>query len=202
MIVYAETNFILEMAFLQEEYESCEAILSLARAHKINLVIPAFSIAEPYETLVRRRIKRFDLQRQLASEMREITRSASYREIGAEAGDEIDSLLIRSVEEDKHRLDDALVAVLESSEVIPIDLDTVKSAIEYQKNQNLSPQDSIVYASVVGHLRSSATAPKCFLNKNSKDFLNPDIQDELKNYGCRLITRFADGLGFINANLT
>lgn len=201
MIVYAETNFILEMAFLQEEYESCEAILSLARAHKINLVIPAFSIGEPYETWVRRRSKRSNVQSQPAREMREIIRSETYRGIGSQSN-EYASLLVRSVDEDKRRLDDTLLAVLEASELIPIDLDTVKSAIEYQKNQNLSPQDSIVYASVVGHLRSSATAPKCFLNKNSKDFLNPDIQDELKNYGCRLITRFADGLGFINANLT
>ncbi len=201
MIVYVETNFILEMAFLQEEHESCEAILSLARAHKINLVIPAFSIGEPYETWVRRRSKRSDVQRQLAREMREIIRSETYRGIGSQSN-EYASLLVRSVDEDKRRLDDTLLAVIEASELIPIDLDTVKSAIEYQKNQNLSPQDSIVYASVMGHLRSSATAPKCFLNKNSKDFLNPDIQDELKNYGCRLITRFADGLGFINANLT
>ena len=201
MIVYVETNFILEMAFLQEEYESCEEILSHAREHKINLVIPAFSIGEPYETWVRRRSKRSDIQSQLAREMREITRSASYRGIGSQSN-EYASLLVRSVDEDKRRLDDTLLAVLEASELIPIDLDTVKSAIEYQINQNLSPQDSIVYASVMGHLRSSAAGPKCFLNRNSKDFLNPDIQDELKNCGCRLITRFADGLGFINSNLT
>ena len=201
MIVYAETNFILEMAFLQEEYESCEAILSNAREHKIRLVIPTFSVGECYETWVRRRRKRFDLQSQLTREMREITRSASYRGIGSESN-EYASLLVRSVDEDKRRLDDTLLAVLEASELIPIDLDTARAAIEYQINQNLSPQDSIVYASVVRHLRSSATGSKCFLNRNSKDFLNPDIQDELKNYECRLITRFADGLGFINANLT
>ena len=201
MNVYVETNFILEMAFLQEEHESCEAILSYAREHKIDLVIPAFSIGEPYETWVRRRRTRSDLQSQLAREMREITRSASYRQIGSESN-EYASLLVRSVDEDKQRLDETLVKVLEVSDIIPIELDVVKSAIDYQVNLALPPQDSIVYASVVGHLRSSETGQKCFLNRNSKDFLNPDIQEELRNYECSLITRFAGGLGFINANLT
>ena len=112
------------------------------------------------------------------------------------------SLLVRSVDEDKQRLDETLVKVLEVSDIIPIELDAVKSAIDYQANLDLPPQDSIVYASVMEHLRSGENGPKCFLNRNSKDFLNPDIQDELKNYGCRLISRFADGLGFIKANLT
>ena len=201
MNVYAETNFILEMAFLQEEYESCETILSLAREHKINLVVPAFSIVEPYEAWVRRRNKRSDIQSQLAKEMREITRSASYRGIGSQSN-EYASLLVRSVDEDKQRLDETLVKVLEVSDIIPIELGAVKSAIDYQVNLDLPPQDSIVYASVMEHLRSGENGPKCFLNRNSKDFLNPDIQDELKNYGCRLISRFADGLGFIKANLT
>ena len=201
MNVYVETNFILEMAFLQEDNESCEVILNHAREHKINLVIPAFSIGEPYETWVRRRRKRSDIQSQLAREMREITRSASYRGMGFESN-EYASLLVRSVDEDKRRLDATLLAVLEVSELIPIDPDTVKSAIDYQINQNLSPQDSIVYASVMGHLRSGVSGPKCFLNRNSKDFLIPEILSELSQYNCSLIPSFADGPGFINANLT
>ena len=201
MIVYVETNFILEMAFLQEEHESCEAILNYARENRIDLVIPAFSIGEPYETWVRRRRKRSELQSLLTSELREVVRSASYREIGSEAG-EFASLLIRSVEEDKRRLDDALVTVLEASDVIPIYLDAVKSAINYQENLNLSPQDSIVYASVLGHLQSGATGPKCFLSRNSKDFLIPDIMTELSQYDCRLITSFANGLRYVSTRLT
>lgn len=54
MIVYVESNFVLELAFLQEEHESCEELLSLSKSGDIHLVLPTFSIGEPYETWVRR----------------------------------------------------------------------------------------------------------------------------------------------------
>ncbi len=52
MIVYVESNFVLELAFLQEEHERCLALLSLAESRDIHLVLPAFSIGEPYEVWV------------------------------------------------------------------------------------------------------------------------------------------------------
>jgi hypothetical protein len=47
MIVYAESNLVLELAFQQEEHESCLALLDLAWSKEIVLVLPAFSIGEP-----------------------------------------------------------------------------------------------------------------------------------------------------------
>ncbi len=49
---------MLELALLQEQQASCEEILRLSEAGNIYLVIPAYSIAEPYETLVRRHRQR------------------------------------------------------------------------------------------------------------------------------------------------
>ena len=54
MNVYVESNFILELALEQEQSSSCDAILSLGERQDIRLVLPAFSLSEPYETLVRR----------------------------------------------------------------------------------------------------------------------------------------------------
>lgn len=51
MRVYVETNFVLELALRQEQNESCEALLRLAEASRIGLVVPAFSLLEPYATL-------------------------------------------------------------------------------------------------------------------------------------------------------
>lgn len=53
MIVFVETNFLLELVYQQEEHESCEAILALAEAGRIDLVLPAFSVAEARSTLLR-----------------------------------------------------------------------------------------------------------------------------------------------------
>lgn len=47
MIVYIESNFVLELAYLQEEHESCTKILNLSEADNIELVIPAYCVGEP-----------------------------------------------------------------------------------------------------------------------------------------------------------
>jgi hypothetical protein len=52
--VYGETNFVLELAFHQEEARSCKNILAAAEAGLLELVVPAFSIVEANATLQRR----------------------------------------------------------------------------------------------------------------------------------------------------
>ena len=47
--VVVESNFVPELALLQEEHQSCDSIVSLAESLTIDLAIPAFSLAEPYE---------------------------------------------------------------------------------------------------------------------------------------------------------
>ena len=57
MNVYVESNFVLELALLQEQSSSCEEILSLSEDGRIRLVLPAYSLIEPYETLIRKQKK-------------------------------------------------------------------------------------------------------------------------------------------------
>ena len=61
MIVYLESNFVLELAYLQEEHESAEEILKLAEEDRIRLVLPAYSVGEPYDSWVRRSKQRTEL---------------------------------------------------------------------------------------------------------------------------------------------
>jgi hypothetical protein len=42
---------------------------------------------------------------------------------------------------------------------------------------------------------------RCFITKNSKDFVNPDIEHELETHTCRLLTKFVDGLGYVRSRL-
>ena len=44
MNVYVESNFVLELALAQEQFESCEGILSLCEAGNVRLVVPAYSL--------------------------------------------------------------------------------------------------------------------------------------------------------------
>ncbi len=66
-----------------------------------------------------------------------------------------------------------------------------------RRQYSLSPQDAIVFASVVGHLGQNSSAGSCFLNKNSRDFDNPDIVDALKQYNCKMIPKFDDSYRYI-----
>lgn len=200
MIVYVESNFILEMAFAQEESESCESIIALAESGTIQLIIPAICISEPYEVIIRRSKSRLELNRQLGAELRQLSRSQPYSQI-VERSRDIVSLLATSVEEEKQRLDATLSQILECSEVLPIDGTTLRSAIEFQGTLNLSPQDSLVYAAVINHLDTAPTDDKCFLNRDSKDFLIQDIDSQLTSLGCRMIPQFVQGLEYIQRSL-
>lgn len=66
---------------------------------------------------------------------------------------------------------------------------------------DLAPQDAIVYASVLQHLQSGEPSKACFLNRNSKDFDNPDIINALRQFNCRMIPRFDHGLSYLQAEL-
>ncbi len=183
MIVYIESNFVLELAFLQAEHECCSALLSLSESGDIRLVVPAFSIGEPYETWVRRSKQRRGLHEQLITAIRELSRSSPYQG-SSDDFQELTNLLIRSGEEEKHRLDETLEKILQTVHVIPIGLSIIKDAITFQNSLDLSPQDSIVYASILDHLTIASEELRCFITKNSKDFANPDIENELTNADC------------------
>lgn len=200
MIVYLESNFVLELAFLQAEHAECSALLRLAEVGKISLVLPAFSIGEPYETWVRRTKRRRRIHEDLTTAIRELSRSSPY-EAASKRFRELTSVLIRSGEEEKRRLDETLEGILQTVEVIPVGLNVMSAAISLQEKLNLSPQDSIVYASILDDLNAESRQRSCFITRNSRDFANPSIEDELTSHNCRLLTKFADGVGYVRRHL-
>ena len=198
MIVFIESNFVLELALLQEEHQSCDSIVSLAESRTIDLAIPAFSLFEPYEVWRRRTWERTELHERLIQEMGQLARTETFVKTVEELRDPA-SILVRSGNEYKRRLDMTLSRILDCAVVIPLQGETLRDAIQFQASLDLSPQDSVVYASVIAHLSGAAAGTKCFLNKDRKDFSIPDISEDLGRYDCRLITRFSDGLSYINS---
>ena len=200
MIVYVESNFILELAYLQEDHENCGRILKLAEAGKIQLIVPVFAIAEPFSAWVGRKRRRKEVHENLTKELRELGRSKPYAD-SQEEFLEITTVLLVSGEDEKLRLDAAIERVLAAAALIPIEANTVRSAIEIQKSRSLEPQDSIVYASLLSDLPSREGEPRCFVTKNSKDFANPDIIQDLAGHRCELFTDFGAAYGFILKHL-
>jgi predicted nucleic acid-binding protein len=198
MDVYVESNFVIELALLQEQFESCERVLELCDAGTIRLVVPAYSLVEPYETLVRYAKSRRRLSSDLTAEVNQLSRSKPYKE-AVEDLQKVTSLLVRSEQEENERLRDTLVRLLSVAKVIPLRSETLSSAMIYQHDHDLTPQDAIVYASVVEELKASKALGSCFLNRNSKDFDDQDIVDNLSSYGCKILFRFDDGYSYIKS---
>jgi predicted nucleic acid-binding protein len=199
MIVYIESNFVLELAYLQEEHQSALLILEHAEGRRIRLTMPAFCGGEPYEKMARRARDRKALRDMLSQEVRELSRSQPYIDAGTLSRD-IARVLTKSASEEKDRLDAALSRIVQVAEIVPLDGPILARSLACQVSFGLSPQDAIVFASVCAHLDvSPAGEQKLFVTRDFKDFLTPDIEDVLDRSSCKLLTRFSDALGYIES---
>ena len=92
-------------------------------------VLPAFSVGEPYEVWVRRSKQRRELRDQVLPSVN--SRAQALPGVITRVSG-LTNLLLRSGEEEKRRLDEALDRILRIAEVIPIGLSTIRSAIALQ----------------------------------------------------------------------
>ena len=198
MNIYVETNFVLELAFEQEQSVSCEKILQLCEANQAKLIIPAYSLAEPHEKLNRQAISRQNLQQSLNKELRQLSRSNSYSS-RIERIQDIASLMVQSNQEEWQRFVNYREKLLRTGEIIALTSTILEEAASCETHYNMKPQDAVVYASVVQHLNDDQPQQACFLNRNSRDFDSPDIVNKLNNLNCRMIFRFDDGHSFIQS---
>lgn len=200
MIIYAETNFLLEMAYLQDGCDSCREILSLARQRQVVMVVPAFSLVEARQTWDRRSSELNVLQNQLQPVIRQLARSEPFRSV-TESSRELLTALVASGEETRLRLEEAITEVSSVGTVLPLTADIAAHAREAELKLSLSPSDAVVYTSVLFHLQTAPEEVKCFLNRDSKGFANPSVYDGLEAYNCKLFVSFERGLAFIRSSL-
>jgi predicted nucleic acid-binding protein len=194
--VYVESNFVLELTLLQASHASCEAILHLAEAGAARLVIPAFSLIEPYETLRRRQARRKRMKLDLDPEFGQLARTASYTSRLADFAN-LTSLLIDSAAEDDRRLEEVRTRLLAVAEIVSMDASILVAAARHRAIHGLTPHDAVVYSSVLAHLDLSDQSPSCFLNADVRDFDDPDLVGELARRRCELIPRFDAGHQFL-----
>jgi hypothetical protein len=109
--------------------------------------------------------------------------------------------MIQSNEEERHRFIQCRDRLLKVGEIVALNANILSEAASYETIYDLTPQDALVYASVITHLRHDLPEQACFLNRNSKDFDSPDIIDELRKLNCRMIPRFDRGYSFIQSQL-
>jgi predicted nucleic acid-binding protein len=197
MNVYVESNFVLELALDQEQSESCKDIVKLASDGSIRLVVPAFSLAEPHITLMRKRSERSRLRNELKKPLSELGRSKTYGDVPSRFS-ELDALLIASAERERTGLQGAMDEMLKAAEIIPLGSDIFHQASGIRAVYDMSVQDSIVLASIISHLVATKAAESCLLNRDN-DFDDPNIRENLSDLGCRFISRFDHGLRYVEA---
>jgi predicted nucleic acid-binding protein len=196
VIVYVETNFLLELAYLQERRDSCQEILELAKAGVIRLLLPAFSAAEARATLHRRASERREFQELLKKHIREISRSETFRGLSEQSRDVVNAF-VAGDEEARERLEAAIQAVEQHGVTIPLSGEIIWFARWHEDTYSLSPQDALVLASVRFHAERSTSEQKCFISQDHRAFENPAVFNELTGAGCKFVRNFADAVGYI-----
>lgn len=201
MIVLAESNFVLELALRQEQFEHAEQILRLAEEKHLQLVVPACSLTEPYQTLIRRRRERKEFRRRLQDEIKLLERSSLHDGMQA-TSQQVAQILDAGTEIERHSLEQTIERLIKICTVPALSLEIVRLGQAMQLGYGLEPQDAIVMASIDATLNDLETGPKVFVNKNSKDFATPLIEGQLEKHECRLITSFPNACEYIENELS
>ena len=205
MIVYIESNFVLEIALEQEEAPAVENILKLAELGKMELIFPTFALIEPFWTLKYRENERdrlfSSLTQQLNQLQNRLQRSKMHKELAATIRlAPIDMLQVARKE--TNSLQSTTKRLLSVGKSIEINQVIFEQSLAYQNYYDLSPQDAIIFSAVINHLQQqSPSETKCFISRDRRAFNDPGIKAELKSFNCRYISNFKDGLSFIQSNL-
>lgn len=198
MNVFVESNFVLELAFRQEEYEFCTRIWQAAGPTTFALHLPQYALTEVFQTLRARREQRDDARSYLLDEI------SQHRREAESDGDAMDSLtaalndlLLTRRQAQTQQLYTITAKLAESATTIPLTPTIIQEAYEKAGQHGLASQDSLVYASVLAGLRVllPSGVDSLFVSRNKKDFGKAAIVEELLALNCKYVTGFQAAAG-------
>lgn len=197
MHVFVESNFLLELAFRQSEHEVCARIKRGAGAATYVLYLPQYAVAEVFEKLRPLRNRRDEYRRYILEEI-----SQHRREDASDATkmDDLTQALTTLLEERTQQQTQQLYTIASelAQEAVTLIMSPVIIQQAYRSSQShgLSPQDGLVYASVLAEMqRLPPQAPKLFISRNKDDFGKPSIRAELQELGCEYLASFRAAAG-------
>jgi len=197
MNVYVESNFVLELALLQEQHAACEALLELCRNGRIRLLVPSFAMIEPFGALFRRSAEHRAIKLPVDAALRELGRTASLAAPVSQAKGVLHHLLVTNDEDELQRWKDTRSRIASVAELIPFDERVLPVAVAIEDKFLLTPPDALIYASVRSHLSQTRPSRSCFLNRNAEDFNTPLLVSDLQALGCKFLPAFDQGLSFV-----
>ena len=194
MTIYVESNFILEIALGQEESNHATELLSKAEHGDIVLAFPSFALSEPFATISQRDRRRKTVIASMTELFKDLDRSTPNRHVAKSLNPVMEQL--RSVYQSEiTHLESTVKRLLQVGRQIELDSEIYRAALENETKYDLSPQDSIIYTSIVRDLSVSVrTDRSCFMSRNVKDFGDSDIRAELASYCCQYEESYEAGV--------
>lgn len=196
MRVFAESNFVLGLALRQEQRAACEHLLELAELRRIDLVLPAYALLEPLETLERRTKEWKELSRRVDEVVGQLRRSDDYKGRAAS----LDALISSAAETAERDEDQTRQRLLGCANLIPTDAAVLTRAEEYRNAFALRFRDAVMLASIIVRCEAEAS-PSLFVNVNTKDFRQPDIVTLLSKHACEALWSFDAAANRIDATV-
>jgi predicted nucleic acid-binding protein len=194
VIVYVETNFVLELAYEQEEHEDCEKLLELVRGGRHQLIVPVFALAEARLAWDRLATQRHDFERQLQEHVRQLSRSEQFKNLRDDSRDLVSALVLGG-SQIRAKLEETIRSIGSLATTLPLTVDVLGSARLYEEEYGFRPPDAMVYASVLSHARTLEGAK--LLIARDKAFALPSVRDHLSEHGVRVIAGFGGGTAFL-----
>ena len=190
MIVYVESNFLVEIARQQEQATSAEALLGLAEGGGLTMRWPAFCLAESLGALMRLGNARKAVQSEIVRQAKDLGRSDAHASLAGKLR-EVSGDLAAVDALESARLDSVVRRLMVLGSPVPLEPRIYDGALDYRTKYGLSTQDAVVYASVIADLgRQDRSGRKLFVSRNSNDFETEDLTAELAALGCAYVASF------------
>ena len=143
----------------------------MKRVARTQLVVPAYSLAEPYETLTRRQKQRKRLKEELDAELGQIARTATYAE-RLDGFRDVTALLMNIGDEESKRLEEVCSRLTKAAEVIPLDASVLSASTQYQRTHRAARRARLFLRSFAS--RTGSRIAELLLEQELQGFRRPD----------------------------
>lgn len=196
MLLYVESNFVLELVFDQEQRTYIEQILAVAEQGRVHLRLPALTLFEPFYRVTSHVKRRSELCRLLDEELRHLARSSAdpLRAAEASVADSIRALDNASLVE-YDRLYETFDRMLAAAQILSLTPTTYFRARSYQVDYDLDFPDAVIAASVIEDLErhQAAAAFVC----RDRALTHGIVRAEFEKRRCVVLTNFERAAHFV-----
>jgi predicted nucleic acid-binding protein len=199
MIVFVESNFVLELALRQSEVQAAQSLLELAESGKIDVRIPAVSLIEPRYKLAQTASDHRRLRDAIDKQLKQMVRSAGFVDLEAKSSDLMGALATKA-DLDIREFEAVTRRVLDCAKILPLTHEVLWAGMRRQL-LDLEPMDALVFASVEASLQDAAVGESVFANRDAKGFLSKTVVDDLEKRRCRVIPNFSRSLEYVRKRI-